>query len=1048
MENTQLKEQHRSTSLEAGTYEIIRKRLLQQSAELENRLDQLNTVRKQVFGTVEHQLLSNERINTSNFCEARDLFALDQCCLFGYNVQLGLRSGIQLQDVFSVYRLEGTTFREAGLELLASEKFATDFQNLYRYYKDAFFVRFVRQGSYLYMTFQVSHNAGDIKAFKWLIKEDRLQYVDARSEHEIRAVEQFEFRWKRIDRDQHRKGLHPHVSVMDRVFVETVGGDLTIKVEDNTDDGRGIYREEVLHQDQTLDDAEYLYADLGNLIVLKIRPYQERFRYFVFNEKMQEVQRIDALADSGVLLPDGQGLIFSNGYYLQTGEHKLFESVGQGWKFESRVNAPNGEDYLYSFYNRSEGQYILMAYNMIAQAVDTPIRCHGFALFSDGTMGYFRAEEEATKHHMIQLWQTPFSSQPVLAQEHVEGYLSKIGNKEIVRAMAECREILSLTRKEDSYGDLYVDLVNRSTDVLDSYYWINHPEAFRLDEALQELRNTAKTAIDEYEKKLSIQRATQAAIDRVRTQAMDLFKKIQHESFDAVDVYVHALGELRSLKGAIVSLEELRYTDQAFIAEMMEQAGQYQEDLSEQCIRFLLSETALAPYQERIREHRQTLETISGAQDGKALEEAVETTATELQLLIEIVNNLQIADANDSTRIIDQISALFANLNQLRAGIQKKVRELAGTEAQSAFQAQLKLLDQSTINFLDLARTSKQCDDYLTKLLIQVEELESQFAEYDHFIPVLSEKREEIYIAFDSRRKSIAEALHKRTDQLHLAAERILQGVASRLQNFRAVEAINGFFASDLMIEKVRDIIRQLQELEDINKAAGLQAQLKSLREEAIRQLRDRQDLYLEGENIIKLGQHHFDVNVQPLDLSIIERQGALYYHLTGTDFYELIEDESLNELQSVWSQSLVSEDHQIYRAEYLAYQVFKQWLNLETRENADLEVMTREAVNQAYNEGYTKGIHDQDALAILQVLIARYEQVDLLRYSSEVRAFAYLLWHHTLTEEHRGPLQNQLQGAGNLLRIFPNGSNFEYLKREIRETIAQCEEELRTCLS
>ena len=75
-------------------------------------------------------------------------------------------------------------------------------------------------------------------------------------------------------------------------------------MEDNTDDGLGIYREEVEYQDQTLDDAEYLYADLGNLIVLKIKPYQEEFRYFVFNEKMQEVQRIDTLEDAGVLLPD------------------------------------------------------------------------------------------------------------------------------------------------------------------------------------------------------------------------------------------------------------------------------------------------------------------------------------------------------------------------------------------------------------------------------------------------------------------------------------------------------------------------------------------------------------------------------------------------------------------------------------------------------------------------------------------------------------------------------------------------------------------------
>ena len=58
-------------------------------------------------------------------------------------------------------------------------------------------------------------------------------------------------------------------------FVETVGGDLTIKIEDNTEDGTGVYSEPVRNADQVLDDAEIFYAIVGNLILLKIKPYQE-----------------------------------------------------------------------------------------------------------------------------------------------------------------------------------------------------------------------------------------------------------------------------------------------------------------------------------------------------------------------------------------------------------------------------------------------------------------------------------------------------------------------------------------------------------------------------------------------------------------------------------------------------------------------------------------------------------------------------------------------------------------------------------------------------
>ena len=59
------------------------------------------------------------------------------------------------------------------------------------------------------------------------------------------------------------------------MFVETLGGDLTIKVENNTEDGQGIYREPVLDADQSLDDAEIRYATRGTLIRLKILPDRE-----------------------------------------------------------------------------------------------------------------------------------------------------------------------------------------------------------------------------------------------------------------------------------------------------------------------------------------------------------------------------------------------------------------------------------------------------------------------------------------------------------------------------------------------------------------------------------------------------------------------------------------------------------------------------------------------------------------------------------------------------------------------------------------------------
>ena len=1027
--------------LETGTYEIIRTRLQKQARELLQRVDQLNTARKEVFGAIETQLIANDRINTSNYCIARDIVAHGNSCILGYNVHIGLRSGIKLEDVFSIYEFSDNSFHETDLTTIQQEKFEVDFQNLYRYYKEAFFARFVQQGAYLYMVFQISKNAGDFKAFKWLVKENELVYIDARSEHEIRIADQHEFKWQRAHRDNQRMGQHPHISILDRVFVETVGGDLTIKVEDNTDDGLGIYREEVEFQDQSLDDAEYLFADLGNLIVLKIRPYQEDFRYFVFNEKLQQVKRVDTLQDSGVLLPDEHGLIFANGYYLQTGEFKIFDPGLKDKQFVRRIVSPNGEDFLYVFYNRIKGTYVLLHYNLIAQKVETPILCHGFTLFPDGELCYFKAEEEPTKHHVIQIWQTPFVKGEEVPSEHTDSYLYKIGNKDIVKAMAEAHEILTLAGKEDTYTDLYADLSKKCNDLLDSYYWISKKETFRLDEPVAEIRSTASAAIEEYEKKVSIQRNTEEEIARVRTKAIDLFQKVSRQTFDNVNLFVSALAELRVLRGEIISLKDLRYTNLDLITELEEKAQENAEQLSEGCVGFLLEDDSLEPYQLKIREKESQVPSVKTAREANELEEEVNGIGEELQLLIDIVSNLKIDDATHTTRIIDNISAMYAELNQLKAALKKHQKDLAGTEAIAEFNAQLKLLDQGIINYLDVADTPTKCDDYLTKLMVQLEELESKFAEFEDFAEQVTEKREEIYNAFEARKKNLIETRNNRTAGLQRAADRILNGIQNRMKSFNEISEINGYFASDLMVDKVRDLMEKLIDLEDSNKANAIQTRLKTLKEEAVRQLKDKKDLFVAGENILKLGKHRFSVNVQPLDLTVVQKDGKMFFHLTGTNFYEEITEEAFLETRAVWSQALPSENKEVYRAEYLAHQLFKQRKELDLKPGEIKEKVQKEAATR-YQEGYTKGIHDADALLILEALLQLESGIDLLHFSPDVRALAQLIWQKFLDEGVRTSLQQQLKSAGAILEVFPDTHEFDYLIKEIHKALMKALEE------
>jgi MoxR-like ATPase len=1044
-----------TTQLDTGTYEIIQSRLLKQKNDLQQRLNGLNEERKKVFGSLETRLIANNRVNTENNCIARDIVTIGKYSIFGYNVHFGLRTDINLSDVFSIYEFtneggggDGLRFRESGtkLQLLENSTFKTDFENLYKYYRNTIFSKFAIMGNYLHMVFQLSESVTDIKTFKWLIADGSLQYVDNRSEHEFRYPPQYGFQWKEAGRDNQRSGVHGHVSILDKVFVETIGGDLTIKVEDNTLDGQGIYREDVKHRDQTLDDGQYRYADLGNLIVLEIKPFQEDARYFVYNHKIKEVEKIDSIAQSAVLLPDGQGIIFPNGFYLQTGDYNVFPSSAGALKFEQKIASPNGEDHLYVFYNPREALYVLMSYNVIDQTVKTPIVCSGFTILEHGELCYFRTGDEQTKHHMMQIWQTPYLKGTIMPSEHQDTMLYKISNKDIVKAMAEANELITLLKKEDSYGGLYDDIADHSKDILDAYYWLPEEETKQLNIPLKEINKAANAAIDEFEKVKQLRKQAATETKEISKKAEILFSTIKSTSFKSIDDFVLLLTQLRSLRGEAIGLYEIRYVNTDFIKGIEDQIVEKNELISRRAVTFLLDDQALAPYHNAISEKHKALDDTKKVIEIKNLEKEVNQIAQDLELLIEIVTNLDIEDTSHSTKIIENISLIFATINQVKAAIKNKIKTVGKKEAQADFAAQLKLIDQSIINYLDIANTPEKCEEFLTKVSIQLEELEGKFADFEEYIIEIIEKREEVYAAFENRKNSLVEARNKKTIAYQNAAERIIKGVQKRAQSLNSITEINGYFASDLMINKVRDIIINLKELDDAGKAEGIETALKVAREDALRKLKDKNELYEDGDNIIKLGKHKFGVNKQQLDLTIVFKNNALFYHLTGTNFYQELHNEILTQSRDIWNQELVSENKNVYRSAYLAYTIFKSGNGEEMRAmgEKDLLAHVQEAASGNYSGGFVKGVHDHDAAQILRVLLHKEHDLGLLTYTPNIRAQAQFYWNATDTA-NRTKFNRILKSAGEVLSVFPDSKEYDFIVDELADDIYKWQPEFES---
>jgi hypothetical protein len=334
----------------------------------------------------------------------------------------------------------------------------------------------------------------------------------------------------------------------------------------------------------------------------------------------------------------------------------------------------------------------------------------------------------------------------------------------------------------------------------------------------------------------------------------------------------------------------------------------------------------------------------------------------------------------------------------------------------------------------------------LNRLSVQLEELEGTFADFEEYTVQLAERRTELYEAFEQRKVALVEQRNRKASALLTAAERILKVIQNRLAGFKSIEDINSYMASDLMIAKVRETIEQLLALGDSVKADDLQGRLKSTQQEAVRQLKDRQELFVGGQNVIKLGKHHFNINTQPLELTVVNRDGVQHIHLTSTKYFEAITDEAFLATRDVWDQEVVSENREVYRAEYLAWQLLKAIgapasgpaRSGESQNRAvpvagapglaealafsddKLLAFVQEFMAARYQEDYTKGIHDLDGAKIFHALLTTHHALQLARFSPTARACAVVYWNRFCPQEMRTLWSAKLNAFAERNKLFP----------------------------
>jgi hypothetical protein len=229
---------------------------------------------------------------------------------------------------------------------------------------------------------------------------------------------------------------------------------------------------------------------------------------------------------------------------------------------------------------------------------------------------------------------------------------------------------------------------------------------------------------------------------------------------------------------------------------------------------------------DQIRDVEGRLPGLKRAAEGAAVAADVDRTAQGLNLLTEVVGGLEVGDPVQRTAILERISEVFAQLNRVRALLDNRKRELGRVEAQAEFSAQFKLLAQGVSSALSLADSPEACDAQRGRLMVQLEELEGRFGEFDTFLADIANKREEVSDAFEARRQQLTEERQRRVEALISAATRILEGLNRRARGFGAERELAAWFASDPMVQKVRQISEQLAALGDSVKSEDLAGRL------------------------------------------------------------------------------------------------------------------------------------------------------------------------------------------------------------------------------
>ena len=146
--------------------------------------------------------------------------------------------------------------------------------------------------------------------------------------------------------------------------------------------------------------------------------------------------------------------------------------------------------------------------------------------------------------------------------------------------------------------------------------WKN-AEAANIQEPLLKIRESASTAIEEFEKVVQIKKNTRENLEQTTSRAKEIIAKATRGEGRNINEFIDRLALLRASKGEMIALRDLRYVDVELVQEYEEELSEISDKVSQSCVRFLLRDEALEPYINKVSQLSDGVAAVTKVVDAK-----------------------------------------------------------------------------------------------------------------------------------------------------------------------------------------------------------------------------------------------------------------------------------------------------------------------------------------------------------------------------------------------------------------------------------------------